>query len=71
MEPRSGELAKHVLDRVDEGALQIAEGEVEGSGVFTNMGANVSSRKNVESVDVDFVVDGGPKGSNERVEDVL
>ena len=71
MEPSGRKLAEDVFDGLSEGALEIAEGEVEGPGVFTDAGANVSRRKYVKSVDMNFVVDTGPERSDKRVKDVL
>ena len=69
--PSCRELAKDVLDGVDEGTLEITEGEVKRPGMFADAGANVSRRKSIERMNVDLVVDGRPKRSDVMVEDVL
>ena len=56
LEPSWRKLSKDVLDGLDERTLKVAEGEVEGPGVFTDAGANMSRRENVESVNMDLVV---------------
>ena len=64
-------MSKDVLDRVSERALDVTEREVKGPGVFTDTGANMSRRKSIEGVDMDFVVNRGPKRGYELVKNVL
>ena len=60
-----------MLDGLGKGTLEITEGEIERPGVFADAGANMSRRNGIKCVDMNLVVDRGPKRSHKVVEDVL
>ena len=70
-EPSWGKLSKDMLDGLSKRTLEITEGEIEGPGVFTNTGTNVSRRKSVEGMNMDLVVDRGSERGYEVVKNVF
>ena len=64
-EPKGREARKDKLDRVQEGGLDVSEGEFGGPRVLAYFGTDVDQGEGAVGVDVDGVVGVGAKGSDE------
>jgi len=63
-EPKGREARKNKLNRVQEGGLDIAEGEVGGPRVLAYFGTDVDRGEGAVGVDVDGVVGVGAEGGD-------
>jgi len=64
-EPKGREARKDKLDRVQEGGLDVSEGEFGGPRVLAYFGTDVDRGEGAVRVDVDRVVGVGAEGSDE------
>ena len=65
-EPNGGEARENKLNRVQEGGLDVTEGEVGGPQVLAYFGTNVDQRESAVGVNVDGVVGVGTEGGDEE-----
>jgi len=65
IKPKRREARENKLDRVQEGGLNVTEGEIGGPWVLAYFGTDVDQGKGAIRVDVDGVVGIGAEGGNE------